>query len=133
MNIRFRKRGAESGQSLVEFALLVPLLLLLLCGVLDFGKIMYTYMNIHMTAQEAVRLGGLGRTDVAITEYAKDHIHAADSDALEVQISPVENQRDPGEYMTVTLRTPYQFITPLIDRLFSDPLHLQADSTIRVE
>lgn len=41
-----RKAAAEDGQSIVEFALTLPLLLLLLCGILDFGWI---YVNQYKT------------------------------------------------------------------------------------
>jgi Flp pilus assembly protein TadG len=44
----------ESGQALVEFALVLPLLVLLLFGMLDFGKA-YNYWNdaTHLTAEGA--------------------------------------------------------------------------------
>src|SRR5215210_5309834 len=44
----------ESGQALVEFALVLPLLVLLLFGMLDFGKA-YNYWNdtAHLTAEGA--------------------------------------------------------------------------------
>ena len=44
----------ESGQALVEFALVLPLLLLLVFGMLDFGKA-YNYWNdaTHLTAEGA--------------------------------------------------------------------------------
>jgi Flp pilus assembly protein TadG len=44
----------ESGQALVEFALVLPLLFLLLFGMLDFGKA-YNYWNdaTHLTAEGA--------------------------------------------------------------------------------
>lgn len=44
----------QSGQALVEFALVLPLLVLLLFGMLDFGKV-YNYWNdaTHLTAEGA--------------------------------------------------------------------------------
>jgi Flp pilus assembly protein TadG len=39
------------GQSLVEFALILPLLLVLMSGVLDFGRAMYAYVAISNAAQ----------------------------------------------------------------------------------
>ena len=56
-------RRDERGQSLVETALVLPVLLLLLVGILDFGRIMYSYAHLHMAAQETVRVGGLDKSD----------------------------------------------------------------------
>lgn len=51
----------ESGQALVEFALVLPLLLLLVLGMVDFGKA-YNYWNdaTHLTA-EAARFAAVNR------------------------------------------------------------------------
>ena len=49
-----RKRR-ESGQSLVEFALVLPLLLLILCGKIDFGWIYYNRITLSNAAREGAR------------------------------------------------------------------------------
>jgi Flp pilus assembly protein TadG len=55
---RFRQRmaqlGSERGAALVEFALVVPFLVLIMCATIDFGLAVYTLNN--LTA--AVREGG---------------------------------------------------------------------------
>jgi Flp pilus assembly protein TadG len=48
---RFRK--ARSGQALVEFALVVPILLLLLLGIMDFARA----WNLHQVMTDAAREG----------------------------------------------------------------------------
>src|ERR1044072_475264 len=59
MKIRRRWRGvagirSERGAALVEFALVVPLLMMMMCAAIDFGLAVYTLNN--LTA--AVREGG---------------------------------------------------------------------------
>ena len=59
MKIRRRLRGvrgirSERGAALVEFALVVPLLMIMMCAAIDFGLAVYTLNN--LTA--AVREGG---------------------------------------------------------------------------
>ncbi|TMB89969.1 MAG: pilus assembly protein [Chloroflexi bacterium] len=49
-----RGRG-QSSQSMVEFALVAPLLLLLLFGIVDFGRVIYTYVTINQAVNEGVR------------------------------------------------------------------------------
>lgn len=123
----------QKGQSLTEFALLVPLLLLLICGIIDFGRILYTYMHLNLATQEAVRLGGLGKGDIEITEFAKNYILVGKPEELEVTIFPSEQQRSSGEYVKVTLKSPFQPVTPFFTYLLPDSYKITTDSTIRVE
>jgi Flp pilus assembly protein TadG len=48
--------GNEKGQNLVEFALVVPLLLLLVFGIAEFGRAWMTQNILTGAAREAVRL-----------------------------------------------------------------------------
>jgi len=122
----------ERGQSLAEFALVVPLLLLLICGIFDFGRYMFAYINLNMDAQEAVRLGGLGKSDAQIREYAKNHALIGDPSALKVTITPTEANRKSGDYVKVSLQYSQPFITPIISNVLPVPV-IKAESTIRVE
>lgn len=51
--VAFRRR--EDGASLVEFALVVPLFLLLAFGVLDFGRLGFSYVMAQKATERAVR------------------------------------------------------------------------------
>lgn len=126
-------RRDERGQSIVEFALIVPLLILMLVGVFDIGRMLYTYTGLHFTAQESVRLGGFGYTDEEIINFAKTHFKTGDPDKLVVSISPSESLRKSGEYVTVTLSYPIKPYTPFASQIFSDSIQVKADSTIRIE
>jgi len=122
----------EKGQSLTEFALLVPLLLLLICGIVDFGRVMYGYLHLNMAAQETVRLGGLGKTDAEMITFAKGYVKLGSTDKLKITISPTQATRKSGQYISVKLEYPVSYLTPLISSLFPLPV-VRADSTIRVE
>ena len=45
----------EKGQALVELALVLPLLLALLCGIVDFGWIYYNQITLTNAAREGAR------------------------------------------------------------------------------
>jgi len=49
-----RRRG---GQSLVEFAVVLPVFLLILAGIFDFGLGLYSQMTVINAAREGARLG----------------------------------------------------------------------------
>lgn len=123
---------SESGQSMVETAIIVPILLLLLVGVLDFGRVIYSYAHLHMAAQESVRVGSFGKSDEAIASFAKNYVHLGDSSLLQVEITPIETTRKSGDYLNVTLTYPLQLYTPLLSNVFSNPV-IKTESTIRVE
>lgn len=123
----------ERGQSLTEFALILPIFLLLVCAIFDFGRILYTYMHLNLITQEATRLGGLGEPDNSIVEFAQNHFHIGDANLLEIHISPDESNRKSGDYITVTLEYPLTYTTPFIAMLFPSPYRVHTDSTIRIE
>ena len=58
--VRARLRDCEEGSNLVEFALVLPVLLLLLTGILSFGSAMMNYESlVHGVAEGAQRLATL--------------------------------------------------------------------------
>jgi Flp pilus assembly protein TadG len=122
----------QEGQSLTEFALLVPLLLLLICGILDFGRVMYAYLHLNLAAQETVRLAGLGKGDSEITAFAKNYQQLGNPNLLQVTISPLQTSRKSGDYVKVTLSYTLSYLTPMISNILPQPL-ITVDSTIRVE
>ncbi len=65
---RSRRRGRlrdESGQGAVEFALVVPLLLLIIIAIFHFGKVMNYWLDLNQVASEGAR-------KAAVNTYASD-------------------------------------------------------------
>lgn len=123
----------ERGQSMVEFALILPLLLLLLVGIFDFGRVLYTHMHLHLTTQESVRLAGFGtQSDAEVKQFTYNHFRG-NSDLLEVVITPRETERRAGDYVTVQLNYEMDFFTPGIRHVLPSPHIARSSSTIRVE
>ncbi|HEY8239346.1 MAG TPA: TadE/TadG family type IV pilus assembly protein [Candidatus Limnocylindrales bacterium] len=50
-----RRASNRRGQSLVEFALIFPILLVVLAGILDFGFLLYSRMTVISAAREGAR------------------------------------------------------------------------------
>jgi Flp pilus assembly protein TadG len=57
-------RGADSGAALVEFAVVAPLLIILLLGVIEFGWLFAQMNEIRHVAQEGARWGAVSHPDV---------------------------------------------------------------------
>jgi Flp pilus assembly protein TadG len=71
---------AERGQSLVEFALLLPLLVLMIFGILDLGRGVYAYTTIDSAARQGARVASVNQIETSV-----------DCD----ESRPVENPADP--------------------------------------
>ncbi|WP_328993407.1 pilus assembly protein [Kribbella sp. NBC_01245] len=65
MNLRRGSGSADRGAAAVEFALLLPLLLLLVLGIVDFGRMLNAQQTLTQAAREGVRLVALGQPNVA--------------------------------------------------------------------
>ncbi len=56
-----RHKHTQGGQSLVEFAVTLPILLLFLLGMVEVGSAMFSYIRIASANREAARLASRGR------------------------------------------------------------------------
>ena len=65
---RWRLSGGEAGESIVEFALVLPLLLIVLIGVVQFGLVHHAQNVADTAAQEGARLGAAEDGDATIAE-----------------------------------------------------------------
>ena len=50
------RRRRQRSQSMVEFALVAPLLLLMLFGIVDFGRVIYAYITLNQAVNEGARV-----------------------------------------------------------------------------
>lgn len=98
----------ERGQALVEFALVIPIFMMLLLGILQFGIIFNNYITLTDAARAGSRVAAVSRLDASRESKAKAAVEDAagglDLDELEVE---VDSSWAPGEQVTVTAKYPY--------------------------
>jgi len=105
------------GQTLVEFALLLPVLLLVTIVIFDFGRAVYYYSTIHNAAREGARFG------VTDPDNTDGMIEAAEKYAVGLDILNVEASWDYSEpvgnndtyLVRVTVYYCFTPVTPLVE------------------
>jgi Flp pilus assembly protein TadG len=70
----------DHGQALVEMALVLSILLLLLTGIVEFGRVLSAQLVVSHASREGARIGVVGAIDDLISQRATDA--AATLDAL---------------------------------------------------
>lgn len=77
----------DNGQALVEFALVLPILLLLLVGIVDFGMIFFKWLAVEHTARDAARYASLGGSTNDAKTLAINELKTAGMQNARVSIS----------------------------------------------
>lgn len=131
--LRERLYRRESGQSTVELALVLPLILLLLIGMVEFAQMASGYLTIQHAAREGARLGVTGVGDAAIIERVRDSGRVLAADRLTVLVSPVESSRQSGGSLTVRVTYRHTLMTPLVAQILGSEITLESELTMRVE
>lgn len=125
-----RSRNRRRGAALVEFALVAPLLFLLVLGIMEFGVMMMHQLTLVQVAREGSRHASLGRP---VAEIEQRIVNTAgglpDHEALQIDLSwstddganynhalgdaggGSENNALPGSLIKVTLDWPHQLLT----------------------
>ena len=138
------------GQSLVEFALVLPLLILLMVIAVDFGRIYFSYIQVTNAAREAANYAALNPTDtVNILVAAQRETDAqAQTGESAIQIPPPicrnaagtvitcatanESGSGAGNTITVTVREPFSFLTLFVNNFWHNNFQISASATATV-
>jgi Flp pilus assembly protein TadG len=100
-----RDRGAAA----VEFALLLPVLLLLVFGIIDFGRALNAQITLTQAAREGARLAALGQPDVVNRTQGA----ASGLSPVTVTVTACPDGAGPGVDASVTTSYAFSFATPI--------------------
>jgi len=140
-------RRTLPAQALVEFAVVLPVLLLLVGGAIDFGRLFYTRVSIENAAKEGAFFGASHpRCDVSQSSCAdpsnvKWHVEnealAANPVTTTVECIragsgvPLVNCAEDDSYR-VTVEHRFLLVTPILSGLFGSGVDLTTSATARV-
>jgi len=129
----FNKLRSERGQALVEMALVLPVLVLLIFGIIEFGRVFNAYLIITNAAREGARAGIVGATDLKILQTVEGSATTLDTLQLTVTITPSSAYRVRGSSLTVDVDYPVTLYAPVISNIIGNPYVVHGSSTMRVE
>jgi Flp pilus assembly protein TadG len=104
----FRYRRRSRGQAFVEFALLLPVMLLILLVAVDFGRLFFSYIQVNNAAREAASYAAIHAADSPFDLAA----YAAGADGAAVGETNAQGQRGQG---VLTVEAPFCFTPPASD------------------
>ena len=146
MTARARRRGA--GQSLAEFALVLPIFLLLFFAIFDLGSAVFTFNSLTNAAREGARLAIVNQDNASIIARAKTQLSVGEITApnVDVHFWPPASDGTPdksgaecapaavGCLAVVTFESTYRPLTPIIGRiLFKNGVTFTATTVLTVE
>ncbi|MHC4402875.1 MAG: TadE/TadG family type IV pilus assembly protein [Planctomycetota bacterium] len=133
--IRRRGPGRRRGATLVEFALVAPLLFLLIFAIIEFGRFVMAQQILTNAAREGARRAVLEQSTVSeVQQTVSDYLANSTIPGASVTVSP-----DPltlagfGDSVTVTCSVSYDQITWMPAPWILGGTNLSAESTMCAE
>lgn len=123
----------SSGQALVEFALVLPIFILLTFGVIEISKIGYSYVTLNNAIRSAARVASVGGLDGEILSTAASSSPQLDSSLLTIDITPDEAGRRSGSQVTVSASYPVSLSTPVLSHILPNPVIVRSSLAMRIE
>ncbi len=112
-----RQLKNKKGQALVEFVIIMPIFLIIILGVIDIGKILYSKIILEEQISDVVMLYQDGKN--------KDEINQKlDLDSISLNID------EEGEYIKFSLIKKIDIITPGLNFVFDNPYKLEINRSI---
>ncbi len=131
--LRKARLSGQKGQSIVETALILPIIILILTGIIDFGLMFNNYLVITNASREAARNAAVGATDAEIAIMVANMTSSLDATKLSTSIYPSQALRKKGDEVVVTIEYDNALLTPIISSIIPNPMHLEAKTTMRME
>jgi Flp pilus assembly protein TadG len=134
--MRIRRFRREDGQAMVEFALILPLLILLLCGIIDFGWIFGNQITMNNASREAARFMAINydsdktleQNETVAEGIMQARLSTMDDASLVVTLAVS------GDTVTVSAAYPLPILTPLLSTILGDDtINIDSSTSMRLE
>lgn len=132
-----RMRNREEGQSALEFALVLPVLLLVVCGILDFGWMFYNKLSVENGCREGARYACVNSSVTDIETLVKDKVLAnipgSLKDDTEVTVTFTDTTNPTLGDVKVQVSAQVQTLTPVLGTVYGNSMGISYDIVMKVE
>lgn len=115
-----RRKKGQLGSALIEFALLIPVFMMIVVGIVDLGRAVWAKSSLGYLAGETARYASMHstRSNDPVTsgdvfKYVEQRAIGLNPEHLTVDTTWVPNNA-PGGVVRINLSYDFQFLTPLI-------------------
>lgn len=126
---------SEKGQAMVEFALLLPILLLIFSGIINFGWIFGNQLLANNAAREAARYTAIHFYDSS-TDDDRAAAYGIVTARAPTLVSPTVTvtKSASGDSITVNVSSDVELLTPLMSAIFPEGKYtIVSQNTMRLE
>jgi Flp pilus assembly protein TadG len=133
-----KKNGSERGAALVEMAVVTPLLLLLVFGIVEAGWLFAQQVEARHGAREAARVAAVSAPDLnGDSVFSQADVVFRACDALDLSsgsaaVTISAGGSDIGDNASIRITTVYESLTGFLDPIFAG-LVVTTDADIRLE
>ncbi len=134
------RSSKERGQAMVEFALVLPIIILIVVGVVDLGRAIYAYSVISNAAREGARYASVDPTNTAeITTRTKALTSGLEASHIRVFPSCVINVANPAQAQPPNPCDAWNFYEVRVEydfqpaTMFFASMTLKSQSTMTIE
>ncbi|HWI54227.1 MAG TPA: TadE/TadG family type IV pilus assembly protein [Desulfobacteria bacterium] len=123
------------GQALVEMALVLPIFILTLLGILEFGRLFSGELELQNAARDLVRFAAVSKS-IEIPDDAENWIKANRLNLLQpskLHVTGFTRTSGSNKYVEVTVQYEMDILTPVISSILGNPYTLNAKMAIRSE
>ena len=119
------------GQSLVEFGIILPIILILLAGAVELGIGLFQYIQLRDAAQEGALFGSIcQRTDLIELRARNSSSSPLDLNSPEVVVqTSFDGTGDVGDGVRVSLSYEHKVFMPFGEVLFGKYVHIEGHVT----
>lgn len=121
--LRFAR--CEAGQASIEFTLTITMTLLLIFGMIDFSRAMYTASVLQWAAQAGARAAIIESSQEVVEAAVKDRLVGLDLDA--VIVSPLSWS---GNVVQVQVTYPFEFVAPIVAQITGESIEMSSSASM---
>ncbi len=128
-------RQKRRGPTALEYAVIAPVFLLLVFGMIEYGRLRTVEQILANAAQQGVEQAVLaGTTSAQVNQTINDYLAGTSASGARVRLNPIDPETaDSGEPVTVTITIPFNRVSWLPSPAFLGDTNLNARSVMRRE